>query len=250
MSIKNKLQWTFIPENYFEEEQEYIIDNVNIEVKEGVVNLISYTKKIGSNWQLRNTYEEIVENIFLGAQIINEKPYYLYGPTYKQITENGDEYEVLFAESTELVLFSDRVDIKHYDADGNLVYSSKSQRINERNHRINQAINFIPNDPTARNLFKIYHEAKKDEDRMFFLLYEIVDTLGRTFGNKEKAYKTLKIRKKTWRRFTKQLNDLPVDQSRHKGKHIGVLRSISKDEKEEIFELALYIIKKYLDFIM
>jgi hypothetical protein len=109
-----------------------------------------------------------------------------------------------------------------------------------------------PTHPVLRKMLDSYREAVGDPDKEFFHLYEIWDALKSRFDPKEKkpykAETVLGLEKGTGGRFESLTNDRRLLQSRHRGQHLGELRSATPEELRKAREIALGLIQAYVQW--
>lgn len=89
----------------------------------------------------------------------------------------------------------------------------------------------------------------RDPDDEFVHLYEIRDALQKKFGNRKKAFKELGITDKEWKVIGDLADNQPLEQGRHRGKFVGVLRAAKRSELDAARKSAADFIEKYLIYL-
>ena len=96
-----------------------------------------------------------------------------------------------------------------------------------------------------RMMLEYLNEARLDDRAWFLHLYKIRDTLCHAADKHQPDSKRFGVSEKEWDKFGRILNteyDL-----RHAAKE-GQVSSISREEKNQVFEIGINMIKKYMDF--
>ena len=243
------LEWTFTPPDYFEEPIRIVRDNYEMTIENGKVKARIEAQYYDSESDLRMKFHESLNSRFLGAQILNQKPFELSKPSMSRIHPDGRKTQYIFPESIKVTLTVGPADIVVTDPNGKIISDSRRERIERRRRLAELVEKYRAQSPILQGLLNSLTSSFREPDNELLYLYEIREALSKEFGGEEVARQVLNITKNSWRRFGRLANDEPLKQGRHRGKNVGVLRDATEDELIEARTFARELIEKYLDYL-
>lgn len=134
------------------------------------------------------------------------------------------------------------------DKDGNVIYDSKIEKEQKACRFQEKALRHLNND-ILRKLLNSYDAANRNPENEFVHLYEIRDALVKFFEKDSVAREKLGVSSKDWSLFGKYTNNGELEQSRHRGMHLGRHRRATSEELATVRNLAHQMIDKYLDYL-
>jgi len=244
------LKWKFTPPDFFEapyviEEQDY-----KIEIDNGSITATISPALYESRPEARMEFHEKINDLFLGAQIINFKRFSITKPTMHRLHPDGRKDISIFPEPlVSTATLSASVDIIITDKNGKIVEDTKSKRISSRKNFAELSAKYRRTDHVAVSILESYNTAVNDPANEFVHLYEIIESLCGRFGNEKSLRDALGISKIYIGKLRRLANTEPVTQSRHRGKNPGNLRSADSSEKKDAREVARKLIQSYLEYL-
>lgn len=244
------LEWKFTPQDFFEapyviEEQDY-----KIEIHNGSITATISSAFYELRQDARMEFHDKINDLFLGAQVINFKRFSITKPAMHRLHPDGRKDISIFAEPFVCkISMSDSVDIIMTDKNGNIVEDTKSKRINSRKNFAELSAKYRRTDHVATSILESYNTAVNDHANEFVHLYEIIESLCGRFGNEKSLRDALGISKTYIGKLRRLANTEPVTQGRHRGKNPGNLRSADLAEKNEAREVARKLIQNYLEYL-
>jgi len=104
----------------------------------------------------------------------------------------------------------------------------------------------LPSDPLLRKMLLSHQGAVEDPADELVHLFEILEALKTRFRSDRKAQEALGIDEAKWGRFCALTNDRRLQQSRHRGQHLGELRKATAAELTEARKIARELIEAYV----
>jgi hypothetical protein len=178
-----------------------------------------------------------LENIFLVRKLQGRRKYKLEGLRIYQHSSGHKNVSISVGTAAVLVM-AGHADFVMRDAAGNIVHDSKAERIAQHSASIDFLAPKLQQSPTLRSLFDSYSRSVDDPDDELVHLYEVRDTLSRYYGGEQAARDALGISKTDWQRLGVLANVEPLEQSRHRGKHLQGRRPATEAELDEARQLA------------
>jgi hypothetical protein len=178
-----------------------------------------------------------IDDVFKVRQLQLHKDYALEGPRIYHQSE-GRKNITIRVPSASVMVIAGQVDFTLKDAAGNIVRDSKAERINEAEAFLDFLAPKLQQSTTLRSLSDSYSRAVSDPDDELVHLYEIRDALSAYFGGEQLTRTALGIRKSEWQRLGSLANAEPLEQSRHRGKHLLQRRSATQEELNDARELV------------
>jgi hypothetical protein len=242
------LELTYTPVDFFEGLFKYNGNDYVVEIENGQV--IATASDVADE-RIASLSQEILEElnvVFLGVQVVRNRPYELSGHRTTRTMPDGS-VEVGLSVGATLVAMTGRVDVITRDAAGNVVTDSKRDRIKEQENFAILALKG-KKDAVALSLLKSYYAAIKDPEDALIHLYEIKEALSKKFGGETKALSVLNIEPADWNRLKCLANAQPLlRQGRHRGKGVGQLRDATPAELDDARTIARNLIRAYLEQI-
>jgi len=240
------VEWNYTPKNYFEEEIK-IETYGEIVFNEGSVKAYINPNDYDVDNHIKAALHKEIDAFFLGAQLINNKPYILSKPSHKRIYPDGRENAFISADKGIISLTSTNVDLIAYDKDGNIVSNPKQDRIKKRNELAKLAKE-LHLDFKVSALLRSYNLALNNPENELIYLFEIREALQIFFPfKKDLAIKSLGLNEKAWSRLGQLANDTPLRQGRHRGKKVQELKDATIDELEEARAIASNFIQSFME---
>lgn len=244
------LEWKYTPPDFFEEK--YVIEKqeYKIEIDNGLIKATIIPELYDSLQDARMEFHKKVDDLFMGAQVINFKRFSITKPTMHQLHPDGRKDISIFPDPIVCkVTVSDSVDIIITDKDGNIVEDTKSQRINSRKKFSELSAKYRRTDHVAASILDSFNSAVNDPANEFVHLFEIIESLCDRFGNEKKLRDALCFSKTYVAKLRRLANTEPVTQGRHRGKNPGNLRTADSSEKKDAREVARRLIQSYLEYL-
>lgn len=243
------LGWTFTPPDYFEEPIRIVRDNYEITIENGKIKARIEAQYYDSGSDLRMKFHESLNSRFLGAQILNQKPFELSKPSMSRIHPDGRKNQYIFPESIKFTVTMGTPDVVVTDPNGKVIRNSRRERIERRKELVELVEKHRAHSPILQGLLNSLTCSIREPDNELVYLYEIREALSKKFGGEEMARKVLNITRISWRRFGRLTNVEPLKQGRHRGKNVGALRDATENELIEARTFARELIEKYLDYL-
>ena len=242
------IEWTYTPEDYFENNIKESLSMSKVEIADGKAKAtLPYSIYAGNKSVIDDIYDEVLL-LFKAVQVVSHSPFNLFNQTLYCESANSKKHHTLFAECSIFEVLGIKEDFIITDSDGNVIVSSKADRIREKLEFAKLSAKHR-NDSTIRSMLSSYDASVNDEANELVYLYEIRDALVKRFGDEKTAKKTLGISKKDWSRLGFLSNDEPLKQGRHRGKKFDNLREANNDELTEARRIAKQMIFAYLRYI-
>lgn len=244
---KMLLEWQFTPPNYFEEEVSLQRPDYTLKIANGKVECELPTAVYESNPDVKDQIHRMVEDRFLGAQLVTHQPFDLSKPSVTRVNPDGSNH--YFVEMHAAVVVSGTADVRVTDAQGNVLSDSRQERIDYRRRLGDEVEKYRNQDVALSAAMASYSESVRDPNNELVHLYEVRDAFAKRFGGEDRARAALSISKQQWSRLGDLCNNQPLKQGRHRGKDLGALRDATSAEIFEAREIARQMIESYLLFL-
>ena len=162
-----------------------------------------------------------------------------------RLSPDGVRDYFALAEGCRLEMSLGKVDVQIADTAGNVTVDTRSDRIARRIALARSAGERIT-DPAANSILRSYAAAVSDPRNELIHLYEILDALKMQFGGEREARKSLGMSETKCRKLGTLANTDPLQQGRHRGRHLGTLRGATAEELIEARAIACMMIEAYL----
>ena len=251
MNAKYIIEWTFTPDDYFEEPQQIKGDYYVMSIENGKVKAEVEVEEENhlDGYQICNDLHQSLNNRFLGVQIMTHENYELSTPSLVKLLPDGRKNYYLKAKPIHLFIKGTNVDFQHRDKNGNIVADTRRARIEKKKRNAERVARYKAFDTVLETLVNSYHTAVKNPDYELVHLYEIRDALQKHFTGKDKTIHALGLAEKDWDRLGTLANHEPIRQGRHVGQHIGNLRDATETELKEARAIAFRMIEAYLGYL-
>ena len=244
------LKWKFNPPDFFEALYTSEEEDFKIEIDNGSINAKMSSFFYESQPDVRMEIYEKINDIFLGAQVVNFKPFSITNSTMHRFHSKGQKGTTIFLEPLVLnVNLSEFVDIKITDKNGNIVGNAKSDRIKSIKNITKLTIKFGRTDFIAASILKSFNNAVNDPANELVHLFEILESLRCRFENDKKIREDLDVSNNSIRDLHRLANDNCIKQGRHRGQNPSNLRSANSSEIRKARDIARKLIISYLEYL-
>ncbi|MCX5820104.1 MAG: hypothetical protein NT047_09380 [Deltaproteobacteria bacterium] len=243
------LEWTFSPPDYFEDRIELKRDDYDMVIDRGNVEAKIRPEAYDKNPSVRDDLHNVLNDRFLGVQLLTHKPYELSKASMYRLYPDGRKDITVFVEPCVLTLSVGTPDILVTDKDGNVISDSRRDRIEKKKELADLAEKYRRSDSTATSLLKSYQSAVNDPNNELVHLYEIRDALSKKFGGDSLVRDALNISSTQWSRFGQLANNEPLKQGRHRGRSLATLRDATEAELMEARNIARRLVEAYLEYL-
>ena len=237
MSDRTEIEWCYEPSDFFEAPYRHSAGDFELMIEAGraLATLTSPSDPLPQD--LEGRLRVFLENIFLVRKLQVRREYKLEGPRIYQHSSGHKNVSISVGTAAVLVM-AGHADFIMRDAAGNIVHDSKAERIAQHSASIDFLAPKLQQSTTLRSLFDSYSRSVDDPDDELVHLYEVRDTLSRHYGGEQAARDALGISKTDWQRLGVLANVEPLEQSRHRGKHLQGRRPATEAELDEARQLA------------
>lgn len=243
------LEWAFSPPDYFEEVVRIERDGYTMIIDNGRAEARIDPAAYDSEHKMRGVLHGRLNDRFLAVQVVTHKPYELSKSTMCLLHADGRKDVTLFPETGVFKISSGNVDFVVTDKNGEVISDSRRDRIAKKAELAELAERYGGRDELAASLLASYQAAVRDSRNELVHLYEIREALSRYFGGESATCSALRISHSDWSRLGRLANEAPVIQGRHRGKHVGGLRSASAEELEQARRIAQCLIGAYMSYL-
>lgn len=160
----------FFP-NYFEETIEISRQDYTMAIEAGKVTAEIDFATFNENPSIRNKLHEVLNNRFLGVQLLSHRPYELSNSKRTFIHPDGHKEFFIELSSALLVMTAGSVDFRQTDKNGNVISDSKQDRIEKKKSLAELVATHKPNDPLVAALLHSYQTAVTDPNNELIHLY-------------------------------------------------------------------------------
>jgi hypothetical protein len=242
------LEWTFTPENYFEEDFDLGDEQYILHITKGKVEAHIDPVHYDIEHKTRYDLHQKVEAVFLARNLFIHQTYTLSTSTVYRLYSDGRRDAYAFMEGLQAhATSSATLDIIIIDQDGNVTCDTRRDRIEETNTFV-RLVAKHDNDILLKTLLKSYNLAVKYPENEFIYLYEIREILDNISKN-TKTTDFFHISEYDWKRFNDLVNNEPLTQGRHRGKKAPDLRNATREELNEARSISKKFIEAYLNYL-
>jgi hypothetical protein len=237
MPDRTELEWNYEPSDFFEPPYRNASCDLELMIEDGralatmSVPLDPLPKKLEEHIRL------LLESVFLARKLQVRRKYKLQGPRIYQYS-SGQKNVSVSVGTASVIVMAGQADFIMRDATGNVVRDSKAERIAQQSSSLDFLAPKLQHSATLRSLFESYSRSIDDPNDELVHLYEIRDALSRHYGGERNACNALGISNTKWKRFGTLANVEPLEQSRHRGKHLRGRRQATDAELDEARKLA------------
>jgi len=244
------LEWSFSPNDFFEEPVEIFHRDQRMTIDKGKVEARIDPEIFDETPAIGGELEQLLCYHFLGVVLATHKSYQLSGPMVRRVHPDGREGVIVSLGGSALMSDVGGVSILMQDTNGNVTYDSQKARVREKHELARRVANCCSRDRVAARLLDSYRAAVDDPENELVHLYEIRDALAAHFGGADAAQVKLGISGTQWAQFGRLANNEPVKEGRHRGKSANVaLRDSTPAELTQARCFARTLIDKYLRYL-
>ena len=244
------IEWTYTPNDYFEESFSISQQECEVEIGQGKVQAKVETVSYHEACAISDKLHDSLLSRFLAAQVVK---HFSFSLSKSHICRQyADGHKDLFVSVSGVIGVSVSVsqpDIIITDQNGNVTSDTRRERINSIQRLGDLADKFRGTDLTADAVLRSYQAAVNDPGNELIHLYEIRDALNERFKKEKAARKALGITHLDWKRLGELANSEPLRQGRHRGENVGNLRDATESELDEARKIARAFIQKYLNYL-
>jgi hypothetical protein len=234
---RSELEWSYRPLDLFEED--YLVAEADYDLRFAAGKVVA-TLRIPQDPvppDLETRIESHVKGVLEMRQCQARRPYELHGPVGHHYDGTGKS--VMIRAGTAVgrghMLAPDVV---ISDADGRVLRSTRMDRVSSDFATLDVVAPRIKRSLTLRSMVESYAASITDPANELVHLYEVRDALTKHFRREGLARKALGITAAEWRLLGQLANDAPIEQGRHRGKHLAGRRPASQRELEEARTIA------------
>lgn len=242
------LDWQYTPEDFFEESFVEEWPDCTIAFSPGRVTATMSPEHYDAEHKKRDELHEFVEGYFLARQVLAHRPYTLSKAGMSRTYPDGRRDVTAFPEPIICKATVYPVDTIITDKDGHIVSDTKRERIDTSRALMARVARLLPSDPLLKKLLVSFNTGITDPADELVHLLEIREALSEYFGSEVAAQHAIDISSTTWRKLGRHTNNPELKQSRHRGKHLGILRPATDDELQEVRRIARELIEAYVRY--
>jgi hypothetical protein len=244
------LEWRYVPESYLEEPISISFEGYSLEIKDGIAVAKIDPPLYNSDGSIWKDLTHEIESRLVAVQLLTHHAYELSKPSRTDVREDGTRHCFLESEDCAVLSpFSGTADIIVRNKSGDIVRDTKRKRLDKQKHLALLVKKHRNLDATLDHVLNSHQKSTKDSDNELVHLYEAREAIGKRFGSKKSATRSLKITNADWDRIGELANALPLKQGRHRGQSVGTLRDATGRELEEGHQLVKCLIEKYLEYL-
>ncbi|MEW4490750.1 23S rRNA (adenine(2030)-N(6))-methyltransferase RlmJ [Thalassoglobus sp. JC818] len=239
------VEWTFTPDDFFEEPFTIEFDRCKLEIE---------SSKVSTNIQpsefteaLKHSLHRNLHDHFRGVMLASHKEFELSQPLVSRLHDDG--HRVVELSGTCVIKSGGSVDCIVTNGDGVVIRDTRAERIAKKQKTATRIAGSIQSDVLVPVLVASYEAAVRDPDNELIHLYEIREALKKQFNNEGNLRTKLGITKSDWSDFGRLANDEPVKQGRHRGSHLGNLRGANEEELTSARNFSFSLIEAYLNYL-
>lgn len=247
MTDEIEITWGYKPSDFFEEPYTHLWNKHEIFVNDGKARIQIPGMLYDSNNDIVNDIFNCIEGLFLGAQLVNNKPFELDNSNRTMTRRRPDGgRDIYLKASSGAMSMTGSVDMIVRDSDGNIISDSKADRAQVTSEYAELAASNWKKDQTAESIFGSFRISVEDRENELVHLYEITESLRKRYCNEKAVITALDgVSRRKWRRL-RGLANSNLNQGRHRGQYPGQLRDATPEELEEARAIARSMIEAYL----
>jgi hypothetical protein len=239
MIIKTTLEWKYTPTDVFEAPYRFAAENFEIQIDDGVVTLTLAEPREQLDQEERLSLEAFVRTTFQALQVMTHKKIELHESKTTNYNADGTHNDFVRLEVASLSFSSTSIDF----------YDSRTERIQKHHSFIDSILKQAPQNGLLLLLLRSYVAAINDPANEYLYLHEIRDALRAHFGTEQKAIDALKISYGNWKHLGRLSSHDPLNESRHRGLHLGETRPSTNEELADARQVARQLIEAYVAFV-
>jgi hypothetical protein len=235
---RTELEWIYEPADLFEAQYQHVGVDYDLLIDAGRAVATLRVPQEPVSPDVEEHVRAGIDSVFLVRQLQIRRKYSLEGPRTYQHSGRVKNVSIRIGSAMEMST-AGHVDLVMTDMKGKTVRDSRLERIAEDSAVLDSVAPKLVRSPTLRGLVESYSRSVTDPNNELVHLYEIRDGLSRHYGGEQSARDALGISKGKWRRLGVLANVEPLEQGRHRGKHLGGRRAATEGELNEARQLAL-----------
>ena len=228
MCKRYKIQWRYEPTDFYKIPASVTVNSYEITFDGGVA--ISWVSDVREEKikQLVVSLSKRLRSVVLSFQCqAHQRLDLVEGYSYCEIHENGSSGSVVIKPAPAILYAKGGIGaVVIRDAEGNILTDSRLDAAAAGKDFAELILSAPEDHPLVLRLLKAYENAIHEPQNELIHLYEIRDALSEKYGNT--AYEILGLSEKSWNRFGKIANKLPLTQGRHRGRSKVLSKANSK----------------------
>lgn len=242
------LEWTFEPEDLFEEIIDVEILSGSVRIEQGVARGYFPASEYERGAEFRDEAHLKLEHHFIAQSIIAGKQSVLSPARLSREHPDGRSDQTIFVGTAHFVsTFSADVDFIIRDRDGNVSSDSRTDRIEQQSTFRTALVGILPDFPEIRAMVASWSRSFEDEANCFVHLYEVRDCIAANLGGVNKAKRTLNV-EDDWEKIDDLSNRPDNALGRHRGKSTDHKKP-NQDTLNEGRDATLRLIAAYIDHV-
>ncbi len=229
---RTELEWTYTPADFFEAPYQCTESEYQIVIENGRAVVTLQVPRHPVEQALEDRIRASLTAIFLVRQMQMQRTFDLGGPRICQHAEGRKDIAIT-PKTGHCEVLGNRLDFRLGGAAGEVIRDTKAERIAGHTALLNEIAPKLAQSPTLRELLASYSDAVSDPSNELVHLYEVRDALAKHYGGESAARSALNISTAEWKRLGVLANVEPLEEGRHRGKHIVGRRGASPAELEE-----------------
>lgn len=229
---RTELEWLYRPQDFFEAAYRHADGDRDVLIEGGRVVATLAVPQNPVDEDLEKRIGAYLAAIFLGRQMQTHRAYELEGPRIYQHA-NGRKNVTIRVGVAASVTSVGQPDIVLRTATGVVLRDTKTERIAEHTKLIDAVAPKATRSPALRELLTSYSRAVSDPSNELVHLYEVRDALVKYYGGEQNACAAMNITRSEWQRVGVLANVEPLEEGRHRGKHVAGRRGATGEELNE-----------------
>ncbi len=247
-TVKIYLKWTYTPGDFFEVKETNLLPDYEHTIEDGRVIVVMDLNEYQTLPGILDHLNDLLLTIFRGAALVTQKPFTLTS-TGQEIIHPGGQNEVILQLGTSSHKnIGQKIDLISKDPSGNVITDTKLDRVKKRERFSKLSAKYKNSDPVVESILISFEKSQNNPNVELVHLYEIRDALKKKFNGGGAAKKELGISNSKWERLGILADTLPLNQGRHSGQHIGLLRDATESELQEARDIAVEMVIAYLEY--
>jgi len=242
------LEWTYSPRDFFESRIEIARSDYAVDIAAGSISARMPATAFDAETEIKQRLHDALFDRMRGIQLLSRKPFQLSKPRLTRIEPDGRRHIFVELEGAVLTLSGGLVDITVTDASGNVVRDTKQERLEKKRDLAELVAKYSSGDQLLRAMLQSYATSTADPNNELVHIYEVREALSSSFGGEANARAAVGVSRSNWSRLGQLCNDEPLQQGRHRGKDVGVLRDATEGELSEAREISRNMIEAYLAY--
>ena len=233
---RTAVEWPYTPGDFFEAEFTTTICGEHLLLKDGWARVEVSRAQDPIDPNLLQCLTDAVRTVLHARQLSSRRAFELHDPRVHQRSGGRTKVEITVGDTLSV---SVGVDAILTDQDSSVLVDTRARRIESDHAQVASIAEKALRSPALRQLMEFYNAAVMDPDNELVHLYEVRDALAELCGSKAEAQRRLGIPCADWERVGKLANAEPLNQGRHRGKHLKYRRPASQDELRDARNIIL-----------